>query len=107
MQTFITETIQNIASKHKTFENVVIILPSQRAKVFVKQTLKNEISSGFLPQILNIEEFVSEVSQIKKADSIELLFHLYTIYKSIETNPDSFDTFSTWAFTVIQDFNDV
>ena len=107
MQSFISETLDSILKTTKSFENVVFILPSQRAKVFLKQTLKDKISVGFLPEALNIEQFVQQVSGIEKADSIQLLFHFYTIYKNLEKEPDSFDTFSSWAFTVLQDFNEI
>ena len=107
MQTFISETIQDILKTTTTFQDVVFVLPSQRAGVFVKQELKNNISAGFLPEILNIEQFVSRVSGIHKADSIQLLFHFYSIYKSQETNPDEFAIFSSWALTVLQDFNEI
>lgn len=107
MQSFISETLDAILKTTKSFEDVVFILPSQRAKVFLKQTLKDKISVGFLPETLNIEQFIQQVSGIEKADSIQLLFHFYTIYKSLEEKPDSFDTFSSWAFTVLQDFNEI
>tara|TARA_B110000046_G_scaffold185997_1_gene231173 strand:+ start:12979 stop:15723 length:2745 start_codon:yes stop_codon:yes gene_type:complete len=107
MQSFISETLDDILKTTKSFENVVFVLPSQRAKVFVKQTFKDKISVGFLPEMLNIEEFIQEVSGVQKADNIQLLFHFYTIYKSVEKNPDSFDTFSSWALTVLQDFNEI
>ncbi len=107
MQTFIQETIQDILKTTKTFNEVTFILPSKRAGVFVKQALKEASIVGFLPEILNIEEFIEKVSGVKKIDSIELLFHFYTIYKEKEPNPDSFDTFSSWAFTVLQDFNEI
>ena len=107
MQSFISETLDDILKTTHSFENVIFILPSQRAGVFVKQSLKDKISTGFLPQILNIEQFVSDISEIKKADAVQLLFHFYSIYKELEVNPDSFDTFSSWAFTVLQDFNEV
>jgi len=105
MKSFISETVQDILKTTKTFENAVFVLPSQRAGVFVKQTLKDNISSGFLPEIINIEQFISRISEVQKADAVQLLFHFYTIYKEQEPNPDSFDIFSSWAFTVIQDFN--
>ncbi len=107
MQTFISETVQDILKTTKTFQDVVFVLPSQRAGVFVKQELKNSIVSGFLPEILNIEQFVSRVSGIHKADSIQLLFDFYSIYKSQETNPDEFGVFASWALTVLQDFNEI
>ena len=107
MQTFISETLDDILKTTKSFENVVFILPSQRAKVFAKQTFKDKISVGFLPEMLNIEQFTQQISDVQKADNIQLLFHFYTIYKSIEENPDSFDIFSSWAITVLQDFNEI
>ncbi|PQJ76999.1 PD-(D/E)XK nuclease family protein [Polaribacter glomeratus] len=107
MQSFISETLDDILQTTKSFENVVFILPSQRAKVFVKQTFKDKISVGFLPEMLNIEQFIHQISGVQKADNIQLLFHFYTIYKSVDKNPDSFDTFSTWALTVLQDFNEI
>ena len=107
MQSFISETLDDILHTTKSFENVVFVLPSQRAKVFVKQAFKDKISVGFLPEMLNIEQFIQQVSGVQKVDNIQLLFHFYTIYKSVEKNPDSFDTFSSWALTVLQDFNEI
>ncbi|MEQ3498980.1 PD-(D/E)XK nuclease family protein [Tenacibaculum sp. SSH1-16] len=107
MQSFISETLDIILQNTKSFENVVFILPSQRAGVFVKETFKKKISAGFLPEIINIGDFIEEISKMKKVDSVQLLFHFYTIYKKQEETPDSFDVFSSWAFTVLQDFNEI
>jgi len=94
MQTFISETIDDILLKHSSFEDCVFVLPSQRAGVFVKDTFKNKIVEGFLPEILTIESFIGQISEISKADAIQLLFHFYTIYCEVEEHPDSFDVFS-------------
>ena len=107
MQTFISETIDDILIKQPSFEDCVFILPSQRAGVFVKDTFKKKIVTGFLPEIKTIESFVSEISEITKADSIQLLFHFYSIYCEIEKHPDTFDVFSSWASVVLQDFNEI
>ena len=107
MQSFISETLDDILKTTTSFEDVVLILPSQRAKVFVKQTIKDKIAVGFLPEILNIEQFINQVSGIEKADNIQLLFHFYTIYKSIEKQPVTFDVFTSWAITVLQDFSEI
>ena len=107
MQTFISETLDKILTKQKSFENTVFILPSQRAGVFVKQALKEKIDVGFLPKILNIEQLIEEISGLHKIDSVQLLFHFYAIYKKAETEPEDFETFISWALTVIQDFNEI
>ena len=107
MHTFISETIDDILIKHSSFEDCVFILPSQRAGVFVKDAFKKKIVTGFLQEIKTIESFVSEISEITKADSIQLLFHFYSIYCEIEKHPDTFDVFSSWASVVLQDFNEI
>lgn len=107
MNSFISETLEAILETTKSFEDVVFILPSQRAGVFVKQTFKDKIFAGFLPEVLNIGDLVEDISEITKVDSVQLLFHFYTIYKDAEEKPDSFDVFSTWAFTVLTDFNEI
>ncbi|QMU65904.1 MAG: PD-(D/E)XK nuclease family protein [Flavobacteriaceae bacterium] len=107
MGTFISETVEDILKSTDTFNHVVLILPSQRAGVYIKEALKNKIAPGFLPEILTIEQFVETVSGLKKADTLQLLFDFYTIYKDIENAPASFDHFSSWAYTVLQDFNEI
>lgn len=107
MQSFIAQCIDSILSSHKHLENVVIVLPSQRAKVFVKKELTSKMTVGFLPRILNIEELISEISGFEKIDTIQLLFYFYKVYQSIETEFQDFDAFSSWAVTALQDFNEV
>ena len=107
MQTFISETLKSIINQQDSFENTVIILPSQRAGVFLKQEFKKQIPVGFLPKIINIEEFIEEVSEFKKVDTIQLLFHFYSVYKNTEEKSEEFESFFSWAITVLQDFNEV
>ena len=107
MQSFISDTLDDILLHTKSFDNVVFILPSQRAKVFLKQACKDKIGIGFLPEIITIEQLIQQISEIQKAENIHLLFQFYEVYKSIEKNPDSFDVFTSWAFTVLQDFNEI
>ncbi|MDB2385011.1 PD-(D/E)XK nuclease family protein [Polaribacter sp.] len=107
MQSFISETIDDILKKNQNFQDVVFVLPSQRAKVFLKADLIQKMKPGFLPELFNIEEFIEHISGMFKTESIDLLFQFYTIYKKIEENPDDFDVFSSWAFTVLQDFNEI
>lgn len=107
MQTFISETLEDILRSTDMLNNVVLILPSQRAGVYVKHTLKEHMSSGFLPEIITIETFLEKVSGLKKVDTIQLLFDFYSVYKESIPDPVSFDAFSSWAITVLQDFNEI
>ena len=107
MQSFISETIEDILKTTTRFENVLCVLPSQRAKVFLKNELKDTIKIGFLPETVTIEQFIEQVSGFQKIETLQLIFQFYEIYKSIEKTPDSFDVFSSWATTVLQDFSEI
>lgn len=107
MQTFISETLDDILKSQSTFEDCIFILPSQRAGVFVRNELRLKLSQGFLPEIYTIESFSEKISGITNGDTIQLLFHFYKIYCEVEEHPDPFDIFSSWASVVIQDFNEV
>jgi ATP-dependent helicase/nuclease subunit B len=107
MQTFISETLKSILNKQSTFKDTVFIVPSQRAGVFFKEELKKQVSAGFLPNIINIEEFIEEVTGLKKVDNVQLLFHFYSVYKNSEENSEEFESFFSWAITVLQDFNEI
>ena len=107
MQTFISETLDDILRSNSSFDNCVFVVPSQRASVFIKNTFKSKIALGFLPEIFTVEKFTENISGIKSGDTIQLLFNFYKIYCDLEENPDSFDIFSSWAFVVLQDFNEV
>ena len=90
-------------------QNLVVILPNKRAKVFLVAALKNNVShTVFAPKIISIEEFVQDIAGVRSIDSIELLFEFYEVYLSItEKNPQSFELFANWAKTLLQDFNEI
>jgi len=90
--------------------DVVIVLPNKRAKVFLIEELKNEITATiFSPEIVSIEDFVQEIAAIRSIDSIELLFEFYSVYLSITevSKQEPFETFANWAKTLLQDFNEI
>lgn len=107
MQTFISDTLDDILASQSSFEDCVFILPSQRAGVFVRNELRSKLHQGFLPEIYTIENFSGKIAGISAGDTIQLLFHFYKVYCEIEENPDAFDSFSSWASVVLQDFNEV
>ena len=90
--------------------NCLIVLPNKRAKVFLLESLKNQLeTTSFAPTIISIEDFIQEISGCRSIDSIELLFEFYEVYLSVtdKTKQQSFDEFATWAKIAIQDFNEI
>ena len=110
MASFISEVLNDIKSRDIEFSDVTFILPNRRAGIFLKHELTNSLDKSiFAPEILSIEEFVEELSHLKSAPNIQLLFEFYSIYNQLDFNnsTEGFDSFSKWAQILLQDFNEI
>jgi len=90
--------------------NTIVVLPNKRAKVFLLEAIRNQVSTNILsPKIISIEEFVQDIACVRSLESIELLFEFYEVYLSIteKQNQQSFEVFAIWAKTLLQDFNEI
>ena len=90
--------------------HTIVVLPNKRAKIFLLEALKNQVSTNiFAPEIISIEEFIQDIAGIRTIDPIELLFEFYEVYLSIteKANQQSFELFANWAKTLLQDFNEI
>jgi len=94
----------------QNLSNTIVVLPNKRAKIFLVEALKKQVSTNILsPEIISIEEFIQDIANIRSLDSIELLFEFYEVYLSIteKTKQQSFELFANWAKTLLQDFNEI
>ena len=109
--TFLDKLSQAILSQSDIeLSNCLIVLPNKRAKVFLLESLKNQLEkTSFAPTIISIEDFIQDISGLRTIDSIELLFEFYEVYLSVteKTKQQSFEEFAAWAKTAIQDFNEI
>jgi len=108
---FLSLLANHILTHHpSSMEQLTIVLPNKRAKVFLLEELKKGIhQNSFAPQIVSIDEFVQDLAGIRSADAISLLFEFYTLYLSITPSKEqqSFEQFSNWGKTLLQDFNEI
>lgn len=110
MSSFIKSVLLDLQKKGKNLDKLYFILPSKRAGVFLKHYLSKIIDKPiFAPHILSIEEFVEEMSGLKSLSNYDALFRLYSAYLEVtpKKNQEPFETFSSWAQILIQDFNEI
>ncbi len=110
MLSFLTETLNYLKLKHEDLSALTIILPSKRAGAFLKQELRNTATNTFFaPKIISVEEFIELVSGLNIIDNTEFLYRAYNAHISIATEnaDENFETFSTWATTLLSDFNEI
>ncbi|MFC4741099.1 PD-(D/E)XK nuclease family protein [Flavobacterium ponti] len=109
--TFLSKLTDELISIYSdNLSDITIVLPSKRARVFLIDTIQSKLSKPiFTPNILSIEEFIQDISGLRTIDSMEVLFEFYYVYSDITDKKDvqDFETFSYWAKTVIQDFNEI
>ncbi|MGB3344747.1 MAG: PD-(D/E)XK nuclease family protein [Aequorivita sp.] len=110
MITFLQETLLNIKKTFPDISEITFILPSKRAGGFLMNEIKNNSSTtSFAPKICSIEEFVEDVANLKIIDSTELLFKSYEAYLHTDaiSEKEDFESYSTWALTLLNDFNEM
>ena len=110
MKTFLAKTFDIVSSKHSVLEDLIFVLPTQRACVFLKKELKNNTTkTAFSPQVYSISDFLQSQTKYSNIPKLDLIFAFFKVYKNTlkEKKKDDFDTFSGWASTVLQDFNEI
>jgi len=110
MKSFISRVIDDVLTKHESFNNLIFVLPSQRSCVFLKEEILIKTpGTAFLPKIISIENYIQELADINLIDATQLLFEFYTIYQQNipKENREPFDAFSQWATIALHDFNEI
>ncbi|MFN2428960.1 MAG: hypothetical protein ABR574_03010, partial [Cryomorphaceae bacterium] len=110
MQRFLEDLVKKISKKDFQFRNTTLILPSQRAAVFLKREFANahKGSPTWLPRIITFNEWMSEVSGVAPADSLELKFAFYDAYKKVyKGDAQGISEVFSWCDVLIKDFNDL
>lgn len=110
MAKFLQHLAHQIVNKYlDTQSNLVIVLPSKRAGVFLKKHLQSQIHQPVLmPLIKTMDEIVTEISGLEILDANGVLLEFYAIYLDISSKKDeSFENFANWAKILIKDFHDI
>ncbi|ENI5461094.1 PD-(D/E)XK nuclease family protein [Flavobacterium psychrophilum] len=109
--TFLENLVSKLLSEKNTIlSETTIILPNKRAKIFLLEAFKKKLPHfTFAPEITSIEDFIQKIANIRSIDSIELLFEFYTVYLSVtaKEKQQTFEQFSNWGKTLLQDFNEI
>ncbi|MDR1344694.1 MAG: PD-(D/E)XK nuclease family protein [Tannerellaceae bacterium] len=84
------------------------VFPNRRAGLFFRNYLAEVCGKPiFSPTILTISDLFLNLSGMKTADRIFMLFSLYRIYLRESASEESFDEFFHWGEMLLNDFDDV
>ncbi len=107
---FLQRVAQDIIAKYGGhFQQICIIVPSQRAHKFLLSYLSKELKTTFIaPKIITIDEFMSSLSGLSTADNMQLLLEMFVLNKEMNPEVDNdLVKFSGWAQQFLGDINDI
>ncbi|WP_172822585.1 PD-(D/E)XK nuclease family protein [Gramella sp. MAR_2010_147] len=110
MESFIREVLQKLKNTNTPLSEICFILPSKRAGSYLLKELSSISDKNiFSPTIYSIEEFTEVIANLDTIDNTISLFEFYEVYKDLtpKDNQEDFETFITWAQSLIHDFNEI
>lgn len=110
VETFLEKSARYIFFKHpdiRQLEQLSIIVPTRRAGYFFKRALAQCSDQPFLaPEVVAIDDFVSQRCGVEISDNVSLLFELYDIFKQVDKNI-TFDRYLQWGTMLLRDFDQI
>ncbi len=89
-------------------EELTIVFPNKRAAFYLRSRFKELYDEDiWLPQMLSIEEAVTQWSGIRLVDTVDLLFELISIDSELYQRGDSISVFGSMASQMAKDFDEI
>lgn len=107
MEKFIDKIVQKWVESSTDFDDLIVILPSNRPKLFFRKSFQKYTQNTILPRFLSIDEFVNQISDLAVPSQLQLWFQAYESYKKVVEKPDEFANFIKWIPTLLNDFGDI
>lgn len=108
--TFLSKLASHIQSHYDlTKQELTVVFPNKRAAFYLRNAFRENCDHTiWLPQMISIEEAVTQWSGITLADNIDLLFELIDIDAELHVEQDSdLSVFGSQAAQMIKDFDEI
>lgn len=107
--TFLSDLSEGLLASRIAMEDTVVVLPNRRAhRMLLKQLVAKCDRPLFSPAIFTIEEFVENLSPMRKMDQLEALVALFQVFQSFNTtDAHDFDAFLAWGPSFLDDVSDM
>lgn len=109
MEKFVDRIAAHIFDEKYELRDLVIVLPSQRAKKYLQRALFNRYQKPiFSPLMITMDRWVKSLVDTPVIDSTRGLFKLYSVHQQVATASDKgLDEFIKWGKTLLNDFDEI
>ena len=107
---FLEKTAEYLVNTYGTeLSDVAVVLPNRRAGLFLRRFMAEYAGKVcWSPVIFAVEDFITEISGLREAEPLSLLFDLYAVHQEVEKeNAQPFEEFLHWAPQLLNDFNEI
>jgi CRISPR/Cas system-associated exonuclease Cas4 (RecB family) len=88
--------------------NLVVVFPNRRARLFFNKYLSQLTKDPlWAPRYYTVSDFIQQLSGLRLADPLTLLFSLFKVFKEVTGSDETFDRFYYYCETVLADFDDI
>ena len=107
--TFINGLAEHIKSTYNLKdEELTVVFPNKRAAFFLRSRFKEIYDEDiWLPQMLSIEEAMTQWSGIQLVDTIDMLFELISINAELGHTDSDLSLFGSMALQMAKDFDEI
>lgn len=109
MEKFVDRIARFIKEENYELRNLVIVLPSQRAKKYLQQALYKQYQQPlFSPLMITMDRWIKSLVEQPIIESTRGLFKLYRIHQQLDQATDKgLDEFMKWGRTLLSDFDEI
>ncbi len=108
MRTFLQESAQEIVSQSAQLDQVTVVFPNRRAIIYFRKYLSDLLEKPtFAPKLYTFEQFVSNFSELRVADRLDLIYRLHRVYEVCMEIREPFDQFYFWGDMLLGDFDEL
>jgi len=109
MDTFLSEKTSEIFNIHaQHLDEITVIIPNKRAAVYIQRYLGGLSKKPiFAPEMITINEWISQNTPEKILNQHELLFILFDVHQKIQQKDEDFNEFLKWGKTLLADFDEI
>ena len=112
METFLAEVAQQLRKNHpEGLERVTVIFNNRRSGLFLRRQFASmEGQPFFLPQIIGIDELISNLGGLTIVPNEYLLFELFDIHRHLDEGNDkytNFEDFISFGEMMLSDFSEI
>lgn len=111
MESYLRELAIQLNKENPAWDSVTLVFPNRRAALYFRKHLSEIITKPlFAPNLITIEDFISEMTAVRMPDKLELVHRLHKSYHKViqaSGKNEPFDQFYFWGDMLLRDFDEI